>query len=235
MNFHFNRASLNRKTGVMPVVTSSRETCPPECPLWELNICYAKHSWMGIHWRKVSSGERGESFADVIAKIKRIAKGVIWRWGVAGDLPGEDGFLAESDCYAISLSNGRSDGYAYTHYSPYKGNNRAIIKAMNSSNFTVNLSSDTLTEADDFVATGLPVVTLLPVGAPKVSYTPGGNKVVKCPAIPDKVTCSTCKLCTKKDRDFIVGFEAHGTGRNAINKLDGKSLPLYPSTTRLPE
>ena len=219
-NLHFNPASANRKTGTMPVVTSPRATCPPECPLFDLNFCYAKHSWMGIHWRKVNSGERGESFADVMAKIKRIAAGVIWRYGVAGDFPGTDGHLDENACCAITSANGRSDGYAYSHYSPFKGNNRAIFWAMNSGSFTVNLSSDTLAMADDYMTTGLPVVTLLPEGSPKVTYTPKGHKVVKCPAVPEKVTCSNCRLCTRKGRDFIIGFEAHGTGRKAINKLE---------------
>ncbi len=154
-----------------------------------------------------------------MAKIRRLAAGVVWRYGVAGDFPGTDGHLNENACCAITSANGRSDGYAYSHYSPFKGNNRAIFWAMNSGSFTVNLSSDTLAMADDYMTTGLPVVTLLPEGSPKVTYTPKGHKVVKCPAIPDKVTCSTCRLCTRKDRDFIIGFEAHGTGRKAINKL----------------
>ena len=219
INLHFNPATANSKTGTMPVVTAPRKTCPPECPLFDLNFCYAKHSFMGIHWRKVSSGERGESFADVMAKISKLRRDTIWRYGVAGDLPGENGYLDKELCESITSANGRSAGYAYTHYRPGKGDNLAILQGMNKTHFTVNLSSDTLAEADEFIKTGLPGVTLLPEGAPKGSHTPAGNKVVRCPAKVGKVTCADCRLCTRKDRDYVIGFEAHGTGRKAISKL----------------
>ena len=220
INLHYNPATTNRKTGTMPVVTAPRKTCPPECPLFDLNFCYAKHSWQGDHWRKVSSGERGESFADVMLKISKLRKDTIWRYGVAGDLPGENGHLDKGLCESITSANGRSTGYAYTHYRPGKGDNLAVLQEMNRTHFTVNLSSDTLAEADEFIETGLPVVTLLPEGAPKVSHTPAGNKGVRCPAKGGKVTCADCRLYTRKDRDYVIGFVAHGTGRKAINKLE---------------
>ena len=39
---------------------------------------------------------------------------------------------------------------------------------------------------------------------------PNGNKVVRCPA-NETITCKTCKLCQRAERDFVIGFTAHGS------------------------
>jgi hypothetical protein len=63
LRFHLTRSSGNRKTGPIPVTTSSRATCSPSCPFL-LNGCYADGGGpLRLHWEKVTTGERGVSFA----------------------------------------------------------------------------------------------------------------------------------------------------------------------------
>ena len=113
----------------------------------------------------------------------------------------------------IRANNGRG-GFTYTHHNPFDADNAAIILESNRGGFTVNLSADTTTKADTYVELGIaPVVTLLPTDSAKVTFTPKGRKVVRCPAeTSEKVTCQTCRLCQKTDRP-IIGFTPHGSGK----------------------
>ena len=64
-----------------------------------------------------------------------------------------------------------------------------------------------------------PVVTLLPTDSAKVTFTPKGRKVVRCPAeTSKKVTCQSCRLCQKTDRP-IIGFTPHGSGKKVTEKV----------------
>jgi hypothetical protein len=93
--------------------------------------------------------------------------------------------------------------------------------------FAVNLSADTLAEADTMAGLNIgPVVTVLPADhSRKTCKTPTGRKVVTCPATyQDAVNCKNCALCAKIDRDYIIGFPAHGAGkRKADTVARGKS------------
>ena len=105
----------------------------------------------------------------------------------------------------LCKANRGRGGFTYTHHDPVE--NAAIISECNQAGFTINLSSNSLVQADEYALLCIgPVVTLLPVGSGKVSYTPGGRKVVQCPAeTSDRVTCSSCRLCQKIQRP-IIGF-----------------------------
>ena len=105
----------------------------------------------------------------------------------------------------LCKANQGRGGFTYTHHDPVE--NAAIILECNRSGFTINLSSNSLTQADQYADLNIgPVVTLLPTRSGKVSYTPGGRKVVQCPAeTSDRVTCSSCRLCQKMQRP-IIGF-----------------------------
>lgn len=65
--------SSNKKTGKMVVVTSSAYTCPDACP-FKNNGCYADLGPLGMHWKKLSCGEIGIDFDDLIKKIKEIPR-----------------------------------------------------------------------------------------------------------------------------------------------------------------
>jgi hypothetical protein len=167
-----------------------------------------------LFWKKVSRGEAGLSWHAFVDKVRALPDGQVWRHNQAGDLPGigdtiNGGFLDE----LVSANKGKR-GFTYTHKPPQRGKNAAAIARANEGGFTVNLSADTLPEADTLAGLAIgPVVVVLPSDVTENTATPEGRKVVICPAVTrEGVTCSTCKLCAWKDRKVIIGFPAHGTG-----------------------
>ena len=214
MNVALTPISSNRKTGAMPVSYSTKEWCPDTCPL-KKHGCYAKHGHTGIHWRKVTAGERGTDWATFTDKVRRLPKGGIWRHNVAGDLPIFDHGMIRQ---LIKANTGKG-GFTYTHHLP-TAENAGIIAESNDNGFTVNISADNARMADDYVELGIaPVVTLLPTDSAKVTFTPKGRKVVRCPAeTSEKVTCQSCRLCQKTDRP-IIGFTPHGSGKKVTEKV----------------
>ena len=211
--------STNRKTGAMPVSYSTKEWCPDDCPL-KKHGCYAKHGHTGIHWRKVTAGERGTDWATFTDKVRRLPKGGIWRHNVAGDLPAKDGVIDGHKMLSLMAANHGKGGFTYTHHDPSIKSNALNIADANLSGFTVNLSSNNVTEADTLADMDIaPVVTLLPTGSKKVTFTPKGRKVVRCPAeTSEKVTCQSCRLCQKTDRP-IIGFTPHGSGKKVTQEI----------------
>ena len=209
--------SSNRKTGPMPVSYSTREWCPDDCPL-KKHGCYAKHGHTGIHWRKVTAGERGTDWDTFVSKVRHLPKGGIWRHNVAGDLPAKDGVIDSDMVRQLIKANTGKGGFTYTHHDMVK--NAGIIASSNHNGFTVNLSSNNVTEADTMAEMDIaPVVTILPTDSAKVTFTPKGRKVVRCPAeTSEKVTCQSCRLCQKTDRP-IIGFTPHGSGKKVTQEI----------------
>ena len=171
--------SQNEKTGEITVSTSTKDWCPDSCPLKEAG-CYAKHGHTGMHWRKVSGGERGTDWNGFVSKVESMPENTgIWRHDVAGDLPAENGIIDSGMMQSLIRANRGKGGFTYTHHNPV--DNAGIIAESNANGFTVNLSADTTTKADTYVELGIaPVVTLLPTDSAKVTFTPKGRKVVRC-------------------------------------------------------
>lgn len=216
---HLTQKSSNKKTGPIPVSTSTFNWCPDVCP-FKRNGCYADGGPQAIHWRKVTAGERGLPWADFLAAIQALPAGQLWRHNVSGDLPGTDGRL-DSDMVAglVAANEGRR-GFTYTHYAPTP-HNLAIIATANRRGFTVNLSANNLQHADQLADTGAgPVTVVLPADQQENTTTPAGRRVVVCPAVTrDNVSCATCKLCAVRDRAVIVGFPAHGSGKRKADAV----------------
>ena len=61
--------SSNRKVGPIPVSTSSKETCPDDCPLKD-GPCYGEGGPVAIHWKAITKGERGDDFDTFTIKVK---------------------------------------------------------------------------------------------------------------------------------------------------------------------
>ena len=219
---HLSRVSGNAKTGPIPVSTTSANTCPDACPL-KAKGCYAKGGPSAIHWRKVSSGERGKSWADFCDDVKSLPRGQLWRHNQAGDLPGIGDTIDTEKLRQLVQANKGKRGFTYTHYpvadtdnGTHAINASAIYNA-NQSGFTVNLSANNIKQAVEYMALDIaPVVTLLPMDAPNVQ-TLEGIKVVACPAEKsEKVNCANCALCADSKREYIIGFRAHGVSKKAV-------------------
>lgn len=213
---HLTKISGNAKTGPMPVSTTSRATCPDACA-FKVKGCYASYGPAGLHWRKVTNGERGSSWDAFCKEVATLPRGILWRHNQAGDLPGDGVTIDGAALNQLVNANRGKKGFTYTHYVPDSGN-AAEIAAANKQGFTVNLSGNNVAHADQLASLAIgPVVTVLPRDAENVSYTPAGRKVVACPAEKsDKVSCYTCGLCQDAKRDYIIGFRAHGTAAKTV-------------------
>jgi len=219
--------STNKKTGSIPVSTTTAKTCPTTCPFNNSNAggCYADSGPLAIHWRKVTAKERGNSFAHFLVQIENFKSGQMWRHNQAGDLPGNGKKLDKKACDDLSKANKGKKGYTYTHYDPSLYNNSKVIQSMNNAGFTVNLSGNNAAHAIELKKKykSAPVVSVVSSNHfdnRKNSYKKNSVHFVRCPAdYNDKVNCKSCKLCAMPTRKSVICFPAHGTGKKRINNL----------------
>ena len=213
--FHITPKSKNAKVGKMAVTTSTATTCPTSCP-FKSNGCYADSGPLKLHWDKVTREERGDDWSTFISKIKDLPTGSKWRHNQAGDLPGDMEKLDNEKCIELAKANKGKRGFTYTHYDVLDNFQNAItVNIMNHLGFTVNVSANNLEHADKLCDLDIaPVATVLPIDQTTNTVTPKGRKVVVCPATyKDDVSCASCMLCEKWDRNVVVGFPAHGTSK----------------------
>ena len=198
---------------------SESDTCPSTCPLKDAG-CYAKAGPTSWQWKKVDQGKGTITWSEFLQQVRRLQSGNIWRHNVAGDLPHDDGNIAPDALRSLTRANKGKRGYTYTHHA-LNAHNLSEVRQANDDGFTVNLSANGMHQVDQYVDTGLPVVTVLPIDAPKVQKTAKGRKVVVCPAVtrPDKVTCVTCGICANPDRDYVIGFPAHGVSKKRAQSV----------------
>lgn len=210
--YHLTRVSGNKKAGPIPASTTSKTSCPDVCPL-KNNGCYADSGPLALHWRAVTAGARGDDLSGFCQKIAKLPKQQLWRYGQAGDLPGDGARIDASALAQIVEANKGRRGFAYTHYSPTVTQNAQNIRDANAAGFVINLSANNLEHADELADLGIaPVVTLLPPEQTTNTHTPTGRLVAICPAVVrDDIDCSTCGICAT-NRSAIIGFPAHGSG-----------------------
>lgn len=215
--------SSNVKTGPIPTTTSDRATCPTTCPFYDKG-CYAKSGPQAIHWRKVSNAERGFVWDEFVNEIRKITKNQIWRHNVSGDLQHNDGNIDYKKLRQLIMANKGRRGFTYTHH---KLNEHNIVSLQNANmmGFTINASCESIEEADR-VMTEHEIPAVAVVNSEKTDRfytTSSGRKVVTCPAalFPGKVTCATCGLCQKADRDFVIAFPSHGNAKRTVNEIVG--------------
>lgn len=237
MMYHVTKVSTNKKTGPIPVTTSTRENCPDACPFKGAG-CYADSGPLALHWREVTEGRRGGSWGDLLQAVRSFKRGQLWRHNQAGDLPGDRVRLDAEKLAELTAANRGRMGYTYTHYSPHIYANLAAIRAANAGGFVVNISANGLHEVDEICDLGgAPVVTVLPAeadrsknpDAPKTYTTEKGRRVVLCPATYRDTSCADCGLCAvpTERRPYVIGFPAHGTSkRKASEVARGRALPV---------
>ena len=243
--------SSNRKTGPLPVSSSQSETCPPACE--SFYNCYAKFHHCRMHWDRLDAGETKNThdWQGFCQAVRRMPKGQLWRCNEKGDLPGRGNHINLDDLTRLVQANKKRNGFTYTHKPVLAGSytvtgnvkkgqkhttkvseatateNCAAIRYANENGFTINLSADSLTIADQKANLNIgPVCVTLPSDAGQgVKYTtPKGRKVVTCPAALERnkeknVNCAMCGLCQRVDRSFLIGFPAHGTAKGRASDL----------------
>ena len=215
MNVHLTLKSANAKTGPIPVSTTERASCPPDCAM--KSACYAASGPLALHWAAVSAGTRGTDWRTFVGTIAGLPAGQLWRHNQAGDLPVTPaGTIDPLKLGQLVHANTGRRGFTYSHHRDADSIN--WIRHANEWGFTVNLSANNLQDADTLADHRAgPVVVVLPSTATTNVRTPAGRPVVVCPATQrDDVTCASCQLC-QRQRDVIVGFPAHGTRRRVID------------------
>ncbi len=222
--YHLMRVSRNRKTGPIPVTTTSANSCPPTCG-FRGNGCYAQSGPLALHWKAVSGGLRGSTFDELLQEIGTLRRHALWRHNQAGDLtPASPGVIDAGSLMRLAVANRGRRGFTYTHYLPTSANRIAIRRA-NQLGFTVNLSAETLRQADDYVDLGVaPVVVVLPSSTTHATRTPAGRHVIVCPASTGNTDCLNCGICQQRDRASIVGFPAHGSGAKRVEAIFFKEI-----------
>lgn len=219
------RVSGNSKTGPIPVSITAASTCPASCPLRDGGGCYAESGYVAIHWRRVTSGERGTDWEMFCRQVAALPRGQLWRHNQAGDLPGVGDAVDAAELAELVRANRGRSGFTYTHKPMDVPGNAEAVRAANEGGFTVNLSADDLAEADRLSDLGIaPVVAVLPEevdGASARSLrTPAGRTVTVCPATwRDDVTCARCGICQRADRGTVVGFPAHGARKRRASAV----------------
>jgi hypothetical protein len=226
--------SANRKTGPIPVSITETASCPKTCPMLGTD-CYANTGPLLWHWEKVKEGGRGDNWTEFCRRIAKFVKGQLFRHNQAGDLPKDETLskrgvdrLDAKKCKELSNACNHINGWTYTHYDVTDRHNRKIIKEMNKSpGMTVNLSADSLDQADALYDLNVgPVCVTLPEDVPNMgNKTPNGVTIVICPAqTQENMDCKRCKLCTIGKRKSIVGFKAHGKSHKRLSiRLKGES------------
>ena len=230
----------------MPVVTASKQTCPTSCPL-QANGCYAEAGPIAILWRAVTRGSKGISFADLCRKIRRLPRGQIWRYGQAGDLPGEGDEIDGEQLGHLAAANARRPAIVFTHKPPTATNLRHLQAAADRG-LHINLSADSLAEADELASTGLSVVTILSSEYGRrtletlqayrtrrkalPNHSPGGLRIAICPATYLDVTCVECQVCCQARLNAtVMGFPAHA---NRSASVDAVFMASEKSPASLP-
>lgn len=206
-------SSGNRKLGPIPAVIVTASTCPPSCAQYNAG-CFAESHLLRSHWRRVERD--GVSWSELCNFVRALPERQLWRYAVAGDLPG----VGESvDSYLLGLliyANTGRRGFAFSH----KRSPQALteIALANELGFTINLSADNLREADELSKYG-PVAVVLPSDAPDKLTTPGGRKVLVCAYERGiGIRCSECGLCAVSNRRQIIGFRAHGLRKREVSE-----------------
>lgn len=234
----FIRVSGNAKTGPIPTTMTEQKSCPDACPFKADKLCYPYFSPLGFMWEALDNGgfypgvkQRSSTpipWDELCKQVRKLPKGQLWRHNTAGDLPGEGDVIDIPKLSALVNANKGKNGFTYTHKPVgYRGQalvNARAIYAANRQGFRINLSADSLAEADELADLNIaPVVVVIPSDAPRRLLTPKGRHVIGCPAEQKDedgnplIQCERCGICAK-ERKAIIGFHAHGRKKSEVNR-----------------
>lgn len=213
MEIRLIQTSRNPKTGNISQTYSSPDTCPKSCP-FKGNGCYASYGNCKIHW---SSKKDFIPVEQLKAKVQELSTYII-RHNVAGDIAKKNTDKIDRDLVRVLIDayEGKK-AYTYTHCkaTPY---NFQVAKKAISKGFVINFSCETIEQVKRVLKENLPAV--MAVASMEKDIIKKDNILFKkCPADKLNVTCRDCKICTKPNREEVIVFEAHGSGKNKASSF----------------
>lgn len=231
MQFHLTTKSSNKKLGGLPASTSSSDTCPLSCGLY--NQCYAKRGPQSWHWAKVTKQERGTDWPSFLSQVEKLKPGSLFRHNVSGDLPTLNSCNALDQAKLFSLMKATETAgvslYTYTHWwtdDDFGRANLNIVKRFSRPGFVINVSTEDVEIAVLFKRYGLDVVLTntdvfdmavhgIKNGCSSLEIVNSSDldnpvKVIPCPEqYTDTATCASCKLCSRANRNYVIAFKEH--------------------------
>jgi hypothetical protein len=207
--------SHGRKLRGLPSSISSSETCPSSCAL-RGEGCFAEQHFLRVHWSRVP--KNGLSWGWFLGRVRELPTGTLWRHNEAGDLAGVGDELDLEKLDELVKASKGTRGFTYTHKPLRTARERKAISRANARGFTVNLSADSLSHADELYDLGVgPVAAIVPPGTRTGDRTPRGRRIVICPEqTKAELSCSECGLCAIAQRRGIVGFLPHGPAKRRL-------------------
>ena len=92
---------------------------------------------------------------------------------------------------------------------------------VNENTTTINRSTDSLDEAVAVHNKMFATAVTLPYKNVRKNFTYKNVRFIQCPAEYSKrVTCKNCQLCTRKLRNFVIVFYAHGNQKELVGKKE---------------
>lgn len=218
--FHLSRVSSNKKTGPIAVTTTSKNSCPASCGMRD--VCYAKNSYLAMHWAKVSNGSRSKQWREHLDDLATLPLGSPLRLNQGGDLVASvSGRLSRvflNGLLAVVKSR-KLQAWTYTHHDHTMGDNGRLLRRANREGLRINVSTETEESADRAIASGLPAVLAVSSEETRTVWrTPARNLVKVCPAQLRDTDCNRCMLCHKRGSKVIIAFLAHGSRKSRANQ-----------------
>jgi hypothetical protein len=213
------RKSDVRKLGPIPSSSTAGYTCPTTCSL-RGNGCYAEFGLTGSWWRALSDGRIGIGWKAFCKEVRQLPLWQLWRHNLAGDLPGDSDCIDLKALAELVLANAiaQARGFTFTHKPWTSRDNLSAIRGANRLGFTINVSADSVEHADAAFSLGLPTTVMVREHASGRFLTPLGRRVLVCPAQrSEHASCASCRWCARADRNWIVGFRAHGQMKKRLS------------------
>lgn len=223
--YSFVANSHNKKTGAMPVTSTSMDSCPLSCALYA--DCYGKSGHTRIHWNKLE--KTGIDYNDLLNLINALKKKSQIRFNVIGDIAHLDGVIDATKLIKLSniVKNRMLDMILYTHHSIDNTLNVSALKLAFEKGLHVNISCETIEKAKQALNYGLNAVLVVPIGTLEKHKKINDIHLVRCPAeYKPQIQCVNCMLCSKNrvQNRIVVAFTAHGTSKKRLSeKLNGVS------------
>lgn len=185
------------------------------------DVCYAKNSYLAMHWAAVSNGSRSKQWQEHLNDLASLPFGSPLRLNQAGDLVANSGRLSRAfiDGLLSVVKSRRLQAWTYTHHDHTLGENGKLLRRANREGLRINVSTETEESADLAIASGLPAVLAVSSEETRKAWrTPDRNLVMVCPAQVRDTDCSRCMLCHKRGSKVIIAFLAHGSRKSRANQ-----------------